>query len=219
MRYLVLLFSVAIIGACNSTVDNSELQNRINEIEISDQLSFYLHTVPYKTHLEIVDIGFSMEESLTGDSSEMFIVFQLEPLANPEFKIEDYSLDHRINQFVSDIKPMLNELGQISGVKISYENDTGTEFISVGMERNFSFHLKEFKGMPLFTYSHSGDTLIIQDHFFNGQKSCTGSIFNARQTGHWKYFFPNGQIRKSGKFVNGEYYGEWLTWDERGNKI
>ncbi|MNI85863.1 hypothetical protein D3C73_1428950 [compost metagenome] len=36
--------------------------------------------------------------------------------------------------------------------------------------------------------------------------------------GYWEWYRPDGTIKRSGYFENGEPIGEWITYDNKGEK-
>jgi antitoxin component YwqK of YwqJK toxin-antitoxin module len=34
--------------------------------------------------------------------------------------------------------------------------------------------------------------------------------------GYWEWYRPDGTLKRSGHFANGENVGEWITYDQRG---
>lgn len=44
-----------------------------------------------------------------------------------------------------------------------------------------------------------------------------GKIIDGKPEGYWEWFRPDGTIKRSGHFANGESVGEWITYDQKGN--
>jgi antitoxin component YwqK of YwqJK toxin-antitoxin module len=45
-----------------------------------------------------------------------------------------------------------------------------------------------------------------------------GKIVNNQPEGYWEWYRPDGTIKRSGYFENGEPIGEWITYDNKGEK-
>ena len=43
-----------------------------------------------------------------------------------------------------------------------------------------------------------------------------GKIVNEQPEGYWEWYRPDGIIKRSGYFDNGEPVGEWITYDNKG---
>lgn len=44
-----------------------------------------------------------------------------------------------------------------------------------------------------------------------------GKIIDGKPEDYWEWFRPDGTIKRSGHFANGESVGEWITYDQKGN--
>lgn len=44
-----------------------------------------------------------------------------------------------------------------------------------------------------------------------------GKIANGQPDGYWEWYRPDGTLKRSGHFTNGEAVGEWITYDAQGN--
>ncbi len=45
-----------------------------------------------------------------------------------------------------------------------------------------------------------------------------GKMVNDIPEGYWEWYRPDGTLKRSGHFENGEQVGEWITYDEAGKK-
>ncbi|MDP3305327.1 MAG: hypothetical protein Q8S15_04595 [Erysipelotrichaceae bacterium] len=43
-----------------------------------------------------------------------------------------------------------------------------------------------------------------------------GKIVDGQPHGYWQWYRPNGTLKRSGYFKNGEAMGEWTTYDTEG---
>ena len=43
-----------------------------------------------------------------------------------------------------------------------------------------------------------------------------GKMVNEQPDGYWEWYRPDGTLKRSGHFKNGEPCGEWITYDQRG---
>ena len=50
----------------------------------------------------------------------------------------------------------------------------------------------------------------------DGQLISTGNYSDGKQTGYWKYFYPNGRIHRKGKFINDKAHGFWYYYFDNG---
>jgi antitoxin component YwqK of YwqJK toxin-antitoxin module len=44
-----------------------------------------------------------------------------------------------------------------------------------------------------------------------------GMYTKGLKTGHWKIFSEYGQLKEEGEYMNDKKYGEWKTYDIKGN--
>lgn len=44
----------------------------------------------------------------------------------------------------------------------------------------------------------------------------TGKIVRGKPEGYWEWYRADGTIKRSGTFRNGEPFGEWVTYDQKG---
>ena len=53
----------------------------------------------------------------------------------------------------------------------------------------------------------------------NGQtKWSKGKIVDGKPDGYWEWYRLDGTLKRSGHFDMGEAVGEWVTYDQQGNK-
>jgi antitoxin component YwqK of YwqJK toxin-antitoxin module len=45
-----------------------------------------------------------------------------------------------------------------------------------------------------------------------------GKMKDKKPDRHWKWYRPNGTLKRSGYFKKGEAIGEWITYDAKGKK-
>lgn len=45
-----------------------------------------------------------------------------------------------------------------------------------------------------------------------------GKVINGTPEGYWEWYRLDGTLKRSGNFQNGEAVGEWITYDENGEK-
>jgi antitoxin component YwqK of YwqJK toxin-antitoxin module len=43
-----------------------------------------------------------------------------------------------------------------------------------------------------------------------------GMMVDGKPNGYWEWYRPDGTIKRSGYFLNGETVGEWITYDSEG---
>lgn len=43
-----------------------------------------------------------------------------------------------------------------------------------------------------------------------------GIMLDGKASGYWEWYRPDGTIKRSGYFLNGEPVGEWITYDKEG---
>jgi antitoxin component YwqK of YwqJK toxin-antitoxin module len=52
-----------------------------------------------------------------------------------------------------------------------------------------------------------------------GSKLASITLVDGKKNGPATYYFPNGNVKEMGVFLNNEKNEQWLDWDEAGNKI
>ena len=45
-----------------------------------------------------------------------------------------------------------------------------------------------------------------------------GKVINGQCEGYWEWYRPDGTRKRSGHFAQGTPVGEWITYDQKGNK-
>lgn len=43
-----------------------------------------------------------------------------------------------------------------------------------------------------------------------------GKVKNGKADGYWEWYRPDGTLKRSGYFKDGEVAGEWITYDQKG---
>lgn len=61
------------------------------------------------------------------------------------------------------------------------------------------------------------DGYTIKYHANGKTRWSKGKIVNGQTEGYWEWYRPDGTIKRSGYFENGEPVGEWITYDGNGN--
>ncbi len=72
-----------------------------------------------------------------------------------------------------------------------------------------------------FYYSSNGNlyTGSYIAYFESGNKKSKFDVLNGKANGAVTYFYENGKVMETGVFASNEKQGEWLRWDDMGNKI
>lgn len=45
-----------------------------------------------------------------------------------------------------------------------------------------------------------------------------GRMVNCKPEGYWEWYRPDGTVKRSGNFENGNPVGEWITYDSEGKR-
>ncbi|MCK9480608.1 MAG: hypothetical protein M0R38_02470 [Bacteroidia bacterium] len=53
----------------------------------------------------------------------------------------------------------------------------------------------------------------------NGQIKVSGKNVNGKDEGTWVWYYANGKKQMQGDFLKGKRVGRWIIWDSIGNKI
>jgi len=53
----------------------------------------------------------------------------------------------------------------------------------------------------------------------NNVKEFSIALVDGKRNGTVTYYYPNGNVKETGVFINDEKAEQWLRWDEAGNKI
>lgn len=56
-----------------------------------------------------------------------------------------------------------------------------------------------------------------KDYYPTGEKKAQGNFLDNRQSGSWTYYFINGGIEQKGRFERGRFHGLWLWYYPNGN--
>ncbi len=60
------------------------------------------------------------------------------------------------------------------------------------------------------------DGYTIKYHANGNTKFAKGKVLDAQPDGYWEWYRPDGTLKRSGHFKNGETVGEWTTYDQKG---
>jgi antitoxin component YwqK of YwqJK toxin-antitoxin module len=60
---------------------------------------------------------------------------------------------------------------------------------------------------------------VYNTYFETGEKESIITVTNGKIQGTATYYYTNGTVMETGSFENNEKNGQWLRWDELGNKI
>lgn len=60
------------------------------------------------------------------------------------------------------------------------------------------------------------DGYTIKYHANGKTRWSKGKIINGKTDGCWEWYRPDGTLKRSGHFKDGEQTGEWITYDENG---
>jgi antitoxin component YwqK of YwqJK toxin-antitoxin module len=60
------------------------------------------------------------------------------------------------------------------------------------------------------------DGYTIKYHANGKTKWSKGKIVDGQPNGYWEWYRPDGTLKRSGHFKNGESVGEWTTYDQKG---
>jgi antitoxin component YwqK of YwqJK toxin-antitoxin module len=62
------------------------------------------------------------------------------------------------------------------------------------------------------------DHLVIKHHANGKTIWSKGQIINGYPEGYWEWYRVDGTIKRSGHFIKGEPVGEWITYDQLGQR-
>ena len=57
------------------------------------------------------------------------------------------------------------------------------------------------------------------EYYPNGQLKVSGEYENGNAHGYWQGYYPNGQMKSAGEYVNGELSGEWAWYYADGSIV
>jgi len=60
------------------------------------------------------------------------------------------------------------------------------------------------------------DGYTIKYHANGKTKFAKGKVLDGQAVGYWEWYRPDGTLKRSGYFNNGEPVGEWITYDQKG---
>ena len=120
-----------------------------------------------------------------------------------------------------------NKIGFINGLMDGYELRFTNEGVlrakfiyENGIRRDGSFFFDNGQPTADIVFDSLGRVKSGVYFFDDGGVRSEGS-FNRNndqlKEGFWRYFYPNGNLREVGNYVNGEKRGDWLMYDSIGN--
>lgn len=60
------------------------------------------------------------------------------------------------------------------------------------------------------------DGYTVKHHASGKSIFAKGRVIDGQPDGYWEWYRPDGTLKRSGYFDNGEPVGEWITYDQKG---
>jgi antitoxin component YwqK of YwqJK toxin-antitoxin module len=215
---------VSLIAACISCSDNKKQEllknhfqnSEIKNFKIKPELSVYLQLMSKKTKTSITSAGYECEFLENTDSIINYFSLEINQ-DSIDTNHKDLSKEKILENIAIDIKPMVENYNLFQGVSIVLTSKKQlTENVGTGMEIIYKQPLSNILNNSKYKYEFIGDTLSLEDYYYNGIQAYSGKILNNNREGYWVYWYPNGKKKKEGMFVNDEKMGEWKYWNENG---
>jgi antitoxin component YwqK of YwqJK toxin-antitoxin module len=71
----------------------------------------------------------------------------------------------------------------------------------------------------LFLFSCNGNEREHKLYYPNGDIRVSGTYVDDKAHGFWEGYYPNGQLKSAGEYYNGELVGHWMWYYEDGSII
>ena len=71
----------------------------------------------------------------------------------------------------------------------------------------------------LFLFSCNGNEREYKLYYPNGDIRVSGTYVDDKAHGFWEGYYPNGQLKSAGEYYNGELVGHWMWYYEDGSII
>lgn len=66
------------------------------------------------------------------------------------------------------------------------------------------------------TFYKDSDSLLVEFYTLKGKIKSAGVLNKRKRVGHWKYFYPNGNLMSEENYINGELHGEQFVYYPNG---